>query len=425
MKVTAGVGVASNEDLIQRALAFLEAELKRDVPPAQVQWQPIWNASRSFSVKVLAEYGRNQDSNITRMIGMVDRLPVFALSYLADAMAASNIRGPRYDDVVRRIMNAVRVEGDRAHVEELDNDALVWLWNSNVRATALVLDGIVRRGDDPQFVSPMVRWLLAARQNGRWSNTQENATALESLVSYYRKFEAEVPNMTATVAVGTRPIGTASFRERSAVAQQVRLAMPDLLQQVPAGAERDLAISRAGTGRLFYAARLQYALTEPTPASDQGIHIERSYERYDVNSGAAAGGPAATFGAGDLVRVTLTITLPQERRYLAVTDTLPAGFEAVDSWFRTTASDLARDASVESSSETPSLWFERGGFDHVEKYDDRVSLFATRLATGRHQFSYLVRATTAGTFRAAGAIAEEMYAPEVQGRTEATTIEVR
>jgi alpha-2-macroglobulin len=199
-----------------------------------------------------------------------------------------------------------------------------------------------------------------------------------------------------------------------------------LLQQVPAGAERDLAISRAGVGRVFYAARLQYALTEPAPPSEQGIRIERNYERYIENgTGGAAGGTATAFNAGDLVRVTLTITLPQERRYLAVTDTLPAGFEAVDSWFRSTASDLARDASVQSSSEAPSLWFERSGFDHVEKHDDRVSLFATRLAIGRHQFSYLVRATTAGTFRAAGAIAEEMYAPEVQGRTEAATIEVR
>ena len=38
--------------------------------------------------------------------GMVDRLPIFALSYLADAMAASPAAAPRYDDVVRRLTNA-------------------------------------------------------------------------------------------------------------------------------------------------------------------------------------------------------------------------------------------------------------------------------------------------------------------------------
>ena len=373
-------------------------------------------------MKVLAEYGRNQDSNINRLLGMVDRLPVFALSYLADALAASNVRDTRYDDVVRRITNALRVEGDRAHVEEIDQDALAWLWNTNVRATAIVLDGFVRRGDDAIFVQRMVRWLLAARFDGRWRNTQENATALESLVAYYRKFEAETPDMTATVALGARPLGTAAFRDRTATPQQVQLAMPDLLQQIPAGAERDLVVSRAGTGRLFYSTRLQYALSEPPPASNQGIQIERRYERFTENATEA---PAATsFNAGDLVRVTLSITVPQERRYVAVNDALPAGFEAVDSWFRTTASDLAKDASVQTG-DGNYWWWERGGFDRIEKFDDRVALFATRLGVGRHQFSYIVRATTTGTFRAAGATAEEMYAPEVQGRTAPAVIEVR
>ena len=66
-----------------------------------------------------------------------------------------------------------------------------------------------------------------------------------------------------------------------------------------------------------------------------------------------------------------------------------------------------------------------GGFDHVERHDDRIQLFATRLDEGRHEFSYIVRATTAGTFRTAPAHAEEMYEPEVFGRTETAIVEVQ
>ena len=415
------LGIEPDGGVVSRALDYLEAGLKETLPPAQIQWLPVWSASQAFSVKVLAEYGRNQDSNITRLYGSADRLPYFALSYLADAMAASNTRGPRYSDVLQRLTNAVRVEGERAHVQEVEQEQLAWLWNTNVRATALVLDGLVRRGDDPVHVQRLVRWLLAARRDGRWGNTQENATALEALVSYYRRFEGEVPNMTATVALGAAPIGTATFQGRSSVSQQVNLAMPDLLRQVPAGAERELAMSRAGTGRLFYATRLQYALTTPLPFVDQGMRVERAYSRYVENGD----GPVGTaYAAGDLIRVTLTITLPQERRYVAVNDPLPGGVEAVDGWFRTTASDLARDRQVPESAE-PLWWFDRGGFDHVEKYDDRVQLFATRLGQGRHQFTYLVRATTAGSFRALGATAEEMYAPEVKGRSTPTTLDIK
>jgi uncharacterized protein YfaS (alpha-2-macroglobulin family) len=152
------------------------------------------------------------------------------------------------------------------------------------------------------------------------------------------------------------------------------------------------------------------------------MRVERRYERF-TESGTS---PAATsFAAGDLIRVTLTLTLPKERRYVAVSDPLPAGVEAVDSWFRTTASDVARDASWTPDDQSWETRYRRGGFDHVEKYDDRVSLFATRLSEGRHEFSYVVRATTAGTFNVAGTRAEEMYAPEVSGRTGAVVIQIR
>ena len=52
-------------------------------------------------------------------------------------------------------------------------------------------------------------------------------------------------------------------------------------------------------------------------------------------------------------------------------------------------------------------------------------LFATRLSEGEHSFSYIVRATTAGTYRTAPAHVEEMYEPEVFGRTATTVIDVK
>jgi uncharacterized protein YfaS (alpha-2-macroglobulin family) len=124
--------------------------------------------------------------------------------------------------------------------------------------------------------------------------------------------------------------------------------------------------------------------------------------------------------------VTLTVQLTKERRFVAVTDPLPAGFEPVESWFVTSAAALsnAQDQQPEVSEEW-FAWWQRGGFDHVERHDDRVELFATRLSEGRHEFSYIVRATTSGTFRTAPAHAEEMYEPEVFGRTATTMVEVR
>ena len=117
---------------------------------------------------------------------------------------------------------------------------------------------------------------------------------------------------------------------------------------------------------------------------------------------------------------------------MAVTDHLPAGFEPVESWFATTARTLANRQDRQSTSpdqggEEPdwNAWWRYGEFDHVERHDDRVQLFATRLAEGYHEFSYIVRATTAGTFRTAPARAEEMYEPEVFGRTPTAVIDIK
>jgi uncharacterized protein YfaS (alpha-2-macroglobulin family) len=150
--------------------------------------------------------------------------------------------------------------------------------------------------------------------------------------------------------------------------------------------------------------------------------VERRYQRDAPD---ALGPVATTFANGDLVRVTLSIVLPHEGRFLAFTDPVPAGFEPVDGTLRTTARDLAAVATTQSSDEDRFAWWRHGGFDHVEKHDDKVVAFATRLGAGRHEFTYLVRATTAGTFNAPGAFGEAMYAPEIMGRGAATTVTVR
>ena len=123
--------------------------------------------------------------------------------------------------------------------------------------------------------------------------------------------------------------------------------------------------------------------------------------------------------------MTLTLRLTKERRYVAVTDPLPAGFEPVESWFATTASDLSRAQDEQSTSGDDWAFWRRGGFDRVERHDDRVLLFATRLSEGEHRFTYVARATTSGTFRTAPTHAEEMYEPEVFGRTGSAVVTVQ
>jgi len=422
-KVAADLKYAVDRGMQQRAYSYLEREMALP-PPTNESWWPAYTAWQAFAVKVMVEGGRNQDSHLTRLYGYRDRMPVFALAYLHDALFAKGEKsGPRVDDLRRRMANAVLPEAGSAHVEELSDPYLLWYWNSNVRSTAIVLNSLVRASADPEQIRPIVRWMMAARKNGRWGNTQENAHAMESLVSYYRRYEATVPDFTGVAMVGERVVAREQFKGRSTQSSGRDLPMADLAATAPAGTTRPLTFTRDGAGTLFYNARLRYASDSLFQQGlDNGVHIERTFAPY-VETGTR---PAqTTFKAGDLITITLTLRLTKERRFVAVTDPLPAGFEPLESWFATTARSIGTTPVQDGEPPSWETFWERGGFDHVERHDDRVQLFATRLAEGRHQFTYVVRATTAGTFRTAPARAEEMYEPEVFGRTATAVITVQ
>ncbi|HEY6137669.1 MAG TPA: MG2 domain-containing protein [Thermoanaerobaculia bacterium] len=389
-----------NKDVLDRAYAYLDNQLKQK-RPANEGWWPAYTAWQAFATKVLSEGGRNVDSHVNRLVTYVDRMPIFGIAYLVDAMKSD----PRTADLLRRIDNAILPEGGSAHVEELNDPYLLWYWNSNVRSTAIVLDTLVRHDD--ANVKGMVRWLMQQRKGGRWRNTQENVWAMEALVDYYRKYESVTPDFTAVVNAGSQMIAKDVFKGRSTEAKSHDVPVA----QLKSG---DVTFEKQGAGTLFYLMRLRYIplglMHDPL---DQGFSIERKYSQE-------------TFKAGDLIKVTLRIRNTKERRFVAVVDPIPAGTEPVESWFATTATELSeQQRKADAQGDDWMSWWQHGGFDHVERHDDRVSLFATRLGEGTHEFTYLVRATTAGRFVAAPAHVEEMYEPEVFGRTASAVVEVK
>jgi alpha-2-macroglobulin len=411
----AKLGYFTSEYVVSRALDYLETNLGQPKPENE-GWMPAYTSWQAFATKVLAEGGRNVDSHVNRIYGYRDRMPVFGISFLVDALIAKGeTSGARITELKRRMTNAVLPEGGHAFVNELADPHLLWFWNSNVRSTAIALGTLVRHGSDEELVKRMVRWLMKVREDGRWGNTQENAWAMEALVDYYRKYEATVPDFTGTVSLGGTSIATEAFKGRSTDLRSKQFSMADLLKRPGTSA---VVFQRDGVGTLHYMLRLRYArsIANLQPL-DAGFHVERSYAVEGSDQAKTA------FKAGDLIKVTLRIRNTKERRYVAVTDPIPAGTEPVDTWFSTTAMALVEQQVNAEVGDWMSRW-QRGGWDYVERHDDRVNVFATRLGEGNHIFTYLVRATTAGTFLTAPTHAEEMYEPEVFGRTGTATVEV-
>ena len=146
-----------------------------------------------------------------------------------------------------------------------------------MRSTAIVLNSLVKASASADEIRPIVRWMMAARKNGRWGNTQENAHAMESLVAYYRRYEPTVPDFTGVALLGERVVAREQFKGRSTQAASHDIPMTrDARDGVRPGSRAPLTFTRDGAGTLFYTARLRYASDQLFQQGlDSGIRIER------------------------------------------------------------------------------------------------------------------------------------------------------
>jgi hypothetical protein len=137
---------------------------------------------------------------------------------------------------------------------------------------------------------------------------------------------------------------------------------------------------------------------------------------------------SSAFAGADLVLADIVVVTPSPHEYVVIDDPLPAGFEAVDARLATTARSL-RDLDVEGADgiDEEALATDRAYLPSPftqEIRDDRVVFFVDHMAAGTYRYRYLARATTFGTFLLPPTRTEEMYAPEIFGRTAANIIEI-
>jgi uncharacterized protein YfaS (alpha-2-macroglobulin family) len=333
--------------------------------------------------------------------------------------------------VLQEVLNHAKETPSEVHLEESDPRTYATLWSSDARTNGIVLLTLATVSPDHPFVSKMAAWLAKARRaDGRFGSTQEAAFALMALTEIVRTKERAVPDFTGRVALGGKVVAEAPFKGRSTEVVSAHVAMKDLPRS---GGKLPFEFKRDGAaGVLYYGALFRYAPAEmPTSALERGVFVQRWVEPY------AGGGQIRAAKAGDLVRVRVRIGSPQERHFVAISVPVPAGLEIVDTTLASTAlADAQRGAAgpaeeyeeeTEEAQEPDDPWGHRfwSPFVHEERRDARLVLFADRLPPGLHLATFVARATTPGTFVLQPAHAEEMYTPEVFGRSDGGTFEVK
>jgi alpha-2-macroglobulin len=360
--------------------------------------------------------------NLVNQHGL-DNISLEAIGWLWPVLA----NDPLANDIERHLNNrAVETAGAANFFTSYSDDAYLML-HSNRRTDGIILDSLIRMRPQSDLIPKVVNGLLAHRVNGRWGNTQENTFILLALDRYFNTFESVTPDFVARIWLGDGYAGDYAFRGRTTERSQTNIPMSFLFESE--GETQDLILSKEGDGRLYYRLGLRYAPTDlQLPPLDRGFVVQRRYEAVDDPEDVTQDENGVWhIRAGARVRVQLTMVATSRRYHVALVDYLPAGLEIINPDLAVSES-LPRDEneSVGGGGRGYFTWWWWGRwYQHQNLRDERAEAFTTLLWDGVYTYSYVARATTPGEFVAPPAKAEEMYAPEVFGRSASDRVIVR
>ncbi len=417
-------GIVVSDSVLTRLGDYLTRYLRTEpgifIPVAYWYVDPrVRLSDRIAATDYLSRLGRPDVATENALLGLSAQLAWEDRVLLAEIVARR-----RQLDAARALLEPtwrqVKIEGRRATLPDEANRPFYFY--SSVRGAARLLSATLAVDPSHPLVGPLVETVVqrgrAAVQN--WWNTQDYGAAVQALLAYERRRRQAGPRPVRLVQGGRTLLHTVArgaFTDTS-------LALSGLLENRPDGTQGlrlGLEAGAPGEPVFFYVTVREVPRAKPVTPFDQGIRVERWYERYDT------GAPVTAAAEGELVRVRLRITVPAQRSFVVVDDALPGGLEAVDLSLRTQGAlpPSAEPVEGEQEEEQPHGWlygyWEYGWwspFDYRELRDDRVVYVATTLWPGTYTATYVARATTPGVFIRPPAHAEEMYNPAVNGRSD-------
>ena len=370
----------------------------------------IWSTSKAYALYALALLGKPEPAFAEKLYKEREALSLFGQTLLLKALYHGKGSLTAQATLLQELMNKIKVTANLAHFEDDEGRSGRWIYSSNMRTTALSLQALIETGSDHPLVHSIARWLVEKRKTKKWMTTQENVYVFYALNSFYTKYENVQPDFSIDISLAGKRIIKDIFKNDRSKVVQSELSISSLKP----GKTVPFKIKKKGNGTFYYDVRMSYAPKGELPPRDEGFTIIKEYTSMD-------GKPLETIKAGSLVVVNLKIVVPKESLYVVVDDPLPAGLEAVNPTFVTESQEQQRQLSRLSNKNKKRWW---RGFNHIEMHDDRILLFADSLAPGIHTHQYLARALTFGTFHAPGSKIEEMYSPEIFGRSPEWTLRI-
>ena len=394
--------------------------------PSWYSRQTRWTLS-SYALYVRNLMGDRDPEKALRLLDEagLENLSLEAVGWLWSVLQDAPGTSDELEAIRRHVNNRVVETPGAANFTTYYDDQTYLLLSSDRRTDAILLDALI--GDNPQhdLIPKVVNGLLAHRTKGRWANTQENVFVLLALDRYFNTFESQTPDFVARIWLGETYAGGHEYRGRTTERHETVIPMAYLVDEsLGGGGTQDLIISKEGPGRLYYRLGLRYAPTDlKLDPVDMGFVVTRSYEAVDDPKDVSRDDDGVWhIRAGARVRVRLNMVADNRRYHVALVDPLPAGLEIVNPSLEVSES-IPQDPN--SSNYRYGWWWWGSWYEHQNLRDERAEAFTSLLWDGVYQYTYIARATTPGVFVVPPSKAEEMYSPEVFGRSSSDVVVVK
>jgi len=281
-----------------------------------------------------------------------------------------------------------------------------WLWyNDTIETHAFALRTLMELDPADARSEGLVQWLFLNKKLNHWKSTRATSEVIYSVAWYLRETGALGVRETVTAeACGVKT--TFAFDPEKYTGKKNQVVIPgDKLG--PACAT--VRVSKDGKGLAFASATWHFS-TDKMPERGDGdlFTVERSYFKREKRGEEVVLRPladGAALAVGDEIEVQLSVRARHQAEYVHLRDPRPAGCEPV-----TLVSGYRWDAGL-------------GRYEEIR--DSGTNFFMEWLPEGEYTLKHRVRCAMAGTFKAAPATLQSMYAPEFAAYSAGAVVTIR
>jgi uncharacterized protein YfaS (alpha-2-macroglobulin family) len=281
-----------------------------------------------------------------------------------------------------------------------------WLWyNDTIETHAFALRTLTELKPADARSEGLVQWLFLNKKLNHWKSTRATSEVIYSVAYFLKKTGAlGVRESVAAETCGTKT--TFTFEPDKYTGKKNQL----VVRGENIGPEcATVRVSKEGKGMAFASATWHFS-TEKMPEKGDGdlFAVERTYFKREKKGEEVVLKPlaeGAALAVGDEIEVHLSIRARHQAEYVHLRDPRPSGCEPV-----TLMSGYKWDLGL---------------VRYEEIRDSGTNFFVEWLPEGEYTLKHRMRCAMAGTFKAAPATLQSMYAPEFAAYSSGALVMIR